>query len=667
MKSAWILAVVLFHAMGTTAWAQTDVTIGTPDTVFTPAAQRIPISYITSYDRDVSTGTWSQSLSYSVTRPRVALNTSGSYSTIDQIGRPGLGGGSGSFAGRLDLRATKNWIVSADGRYNKNTNRDIVAKSTQRQNRLKVSSQYTAQPWRRVGVSAVLSSEFQEDNSLALRPPGLGISRILVLTDANGDSVGVDTFFVARDSTLTTGRQDGLSGQVDWKPNPAIRILTTASGNRIRPTTTSYLGGSEPRSSTFERRVDRSTATEPNDNLQYQTKMTYTGPHGLSTWISLNRTKNDQSYYDRSALRQDVFSVDQRGGSVHLEKSLLRGITFAADGTLSRFLGQYQVRNNRNSLLTTRSGKSSLLYLSPSGLSRASMEFDVDAHKNSRQQTGNGSNVTRFLQASGSHRLSHKISVDGVATASLTSFQYVDSILDQDNARTYANVGGGYRVSDRCSTLVHFSVSRAHSVAIDATRSSNNNVQSTYQMDSALKLGVTPRLSINQIYLLNAVYQIYDFASAESRNVLSRIRRIDTYVADSLFPFATLQLNHNFLFRDFGSFSKPPGGDQRLYRVASHTYVQTISATVNVKPATGVLLFVTQSLSNTRVQSAGPTTINNRWNLSLGATIDRTIIGNANLNGTVQHIAAYDEQVLPTDPRNEQDDWIAGVTLVKAF
>jgi hypothetical protein len=257
--------------------------------------------------------------------------------------------------------------------------------------------------------------------------------------------------------------------------------------------------------------------------------------------------------------------------------------------------------------------------------------------------------------------------VDGVATASLTSFQYVDSILDQDNARTYANVGGGYRVSDRCSTLVHFSVSRGHSVAIDATRSSNNNVQTTYQMDSALKLGVTPRLSINQIYLLNAVYQIYDFASAESKNVLSRIRRIDTYVADSLFPFATLQLNHNFLFRDFGSFSKPPGGDQRLYRVASHTYVQTISATVNMKPTTGVLLFVTQSLSNTRVQSAGPTTINNRWNLSLGATIDRTIVGNANLNGTVQHIAAYDEQVLPTDPRNEQDDWIAGVTLVKTF
>jgi len=294
------------------------------------------------------------------------------------------------------------------------------------------------------------------------------------------------------------------------------------------------------------------------------------------------------------------------------------------------------------------------------------VEFDVDSNRNSRQQTGNGTNVTRFLQATGAHRLSSKLSLDAVGTASLTTFQYVDSVLDQDNQRVYANGGGGYRVSDRCSTLVHFSVSRGHSVALDASRSANNNVQTTYQMDSSMKLGVTPRITISQLYLLNAVYQIYDFAAAESKNVLSRIRRIDTYVSDSLFTFATLQLNHNFLFRDFGTFSRPPGGADRLYRVFSHTYVQTVSATINVRPAYGMLLFATQSLSNTRVTQT-ETTVNNRWNLSLGATVQRTIMGNGDLNGTVQHIEAYDERMLPTDPRNSQSDWIVGVTLLKYF
>jgi len=649
-----------------TAGAQTsDDIVGTSDTIFV-ASLHNPLNYTTSYDRDVSTGTWTQSLNYGFNRPRFALSTAGSYSTVDQLGRPGLGAGAGTFSGRLDLRATKNWVVSADGRFNKSSTRDIVSESTQRQNRLKVSTQYSVAPWRGVGVRAVLSSEFQEDHSLAIRPPGRGVSRILVITDANGDSVGVDTFYVERDSTLTSGRQDGLTGQVDWKPKRWFQMVTSASGNRVRPTTTSHLGGSEQGSSLFQQRIDKVTGSVPNDNLQYQTRMTYSGPRGLVTWVKVNRTKNDQAYYDRTALRQELYSVDQRGGIMHLEQAPLRGLVVSLDGVLNRFFSEYRFRNDRNSLVSTKTGKVAAFF-NPSVLTRAGIEFDIDFHRNSRQQSGNGDNVTRFLQATGAHRLSRKLSLDGVATASLTSFQYVDSVLDQDNARAYANLGGGYQVSERCSTVVHFSVSRGHNVAIDVSRSNNNNVQTTYQMDAAMKLGVTPRLSINQVYLLNAVYQIYDFASAESKNVLSRIRRIDTYVADSLFPFATFQLTHNFLSRDFGSFSRLPGGEERLYRIASETYVQTVSATINLKPITGVVLAATQSLSNTRIKSSGPTTVNNRWNLALGATVDRPILGNATLTGTVQHIGAYDERRSATDPLNEQDDWIAGVTLVKDF
>ena len=641
----------------TVARAQTtEGTIGTPDTVFT-ASTRTPISYITSYDRDVSTGTWSQSLSYSFFRTRVALSTSGNYSTVEQVGRPGLGAGSGSFSGRLDLQATKNWIVSADGRFNKASSRDIVSESNQRQNRLKVSTQYSLAPWKALGVRAVLSSEFQEDHSLALRPPGQGIARVL----ANGD-----TFYVARDSTLTSGRQDGLDGQVDWKPKPWLRMLTTASGNRIRPTTTSHLGGSGAGSSLFEHRTEKVRGIAPNDNYQYQSKTTYNGPRGLLTWLSLSRARSDQAYYDRTALRQEIFSSDRRGADLHLEEPLVRGMVISLDGGLSRFLGQYLFRNTRNSLLSSKTGKASLNY-NPSAASRAGLDFEVDYHRNSRQQNGNGTNVSRFLQATGGHRVTRRLSLDAVATASLTSFQYVDSVLDQDNGRGYVNVGGGYQVSDRCSTLVHFSVSRGHSVAIDPSRSSGNNVQATYQMDASMRLGVTSRLSINQVYLLNALYQIYDAPSAESKNVLSRIRRIDTYMSDSLFQFATIQLIHNFLSRDFGSFSRPAGESQRLYRIFSTTYVQTVSATLNIKPVTGVSMFVTQSLSNTRIASTGGTTLNNRWNLALGATIARTILGDASLNGTVQHIGAYDERNLPTDPMNEQDDWIAGVTFVKDF
>jgi len=243
----------------------TDNVFGTSDSIFTSLV-RNPINYLTSYDRDVSTGTWTQSLSYSINRSRVAIATSASYTTVDQVGRPGLGAGAGTFAGRLDLRAAKNWIVSADGRFNKASSRDITSKSMQRQNRLKVSSQYSLAPWHALGVSAVLSSELQQDHSLAIRPEGQGIARILILKDAKGDSVGVDTFYVQRDSTLTSGRQDGVSGQVDWKPKKWLHVLTSGMGNRVRPTTTSHLGGTDRASSVFENRVDKTTGDAANDN-----------------------------------------------------------------------------------------------------------------------------------------------------------------------------------------------------------------------------------------------------------------------------------------------------------------------------------------------------------------------------------------------------------------
>jgi hypothetical protein len=643
-----------------------EETIGTSDTLFTPPSAPSPIAYVTSYDRDVSTGTWSQSLSYSFFRPRVVFNATGNYATIDQVANLRQSAGSGYISGRLDFRATKNWVLTADGRFNKASSRDPYSESTQRQNRLKVTSQYSLAPVRSLSIRTLLSSEFQEDHALGIRPPGQELTRFLTTFDPSGNPV-VDTFLVQRDSTITTGRQDGLTGVVDWKPTMWFQMVTTATGDRVRPTTKSHLGGFESGSPTFGQRLT-SAPGSINDNLQYQTKMTYRGQRGLLSTLSLTRVRSDQEYYDRSALIQERLSLDQRGGILHAEQSLARVFLVSVDGILRRSFSQYRSRDNRNSLVKTKSMKTGLLY-TPSPRSRAGLEFDVDHNRNSRQQNGNGSNVSRFAQATGGRQVSKKLSLEGTATASLTSFKYErgDSVLDQDNARGYVNVGGSYQVSASCNTVVHFSTTRGHNVAIDPARSSNNNVQSTYQMDASLRLDVNPRIKISQIYVLNALYQIYDQASAESKNTLSRIRRIDTTVSDSLFEFASLQLIHNFLSRDFGTFSRQPGETERVYRVASETFVQTVSATLNLRPAPGFVLFATQSLSNTRVNSPFGNAHTNRWNLQTGASVNRTILGDATLQGTATHIGAYDERQVPGAPLNEQDDWVAGVTFSKQF
>jgi hypothetical protein len=47
--------------------------------------------------------------------------------------------------------------------------------------------------------------------------------------------------------------------------------------------------------------------------------------------------------------------------------------------------------------------------------------------------------------------------------------------------------------------------------------------------------------------------------------------------------------------------------------------------------------------------------------------VNRDIFGGANLNGSLQHISAYDEVNAVTPLASPVGYWIAGATLVKAF
>jgi hypothetical protein len=648
----------------------TDNPLGGADTLFAHVG-RTPISYLTSYERDVSTGTWTQTLSYSLTRPRFLFSTSGIYSAVDYTGGQGLGSSNGDITGRLSFRAVKNLYLNLDGDYGKLSSHDIVSESTQRRDRLKISTQYNVTPIRTLTVRTFLSSEFQQDHTLTVRPLGFESARTYPVVNGLGDTVRTDTIFVTdqRDSTFMSGRQDGMTGQVEWKPKPWFDMLTDVSGSRVTPKTDSFLRDfGRASDNTPAQHVTPNEFESPNDNTSYRTKLTYAGAHATLSTLTLNMGRSNQQFFEQLLRSQEHLSNDQRRAALHVERSAFRGAIISMDGTLDRSLSVYTLRANRSSLVAGKSLQASLAY-NPSYKTRAGLTFNLDDHRNSRQQTGNGLNHNRFLSANSAYRLTRRLGVDAVGTVSLSSYQYADSVLDQDNLRSYLSLGGGYQVSAACSTTVHFSRNQGHVVAIDASRSGNNNVQSTYQLDATLRVGLGPKLAVSQNYLLNAVYQIYDAGAAESRNVLSRIRRIDTTFADSIFTFATLQFVHNFLFRDSGSYTRASPGEGRAYSVGSETYQQSVSAALNVRPAAGVQMFATQSLGDTKTRfpATGVKSVNNRWTLALGATVNRTILGNANLNGTVQHVGAYTERQTPADVLQEQNDWIAGVTLTKDF
>ena len=664
-------AITLISFLGAQAAMCQTEDLGGVDTLFLHPKQT-PVTYITTYDRDVSSGTWIQSLNYTMAKTRYLLSLDGNSNATEFFTGSGLGSGSGAFDGSVFFVPTRNWVVGVNGTFNKISSTDPISQSTQRQNRLKVTSQYTVKPVREVDLRAALFSEFQQDHTLTLRPLGQEKTKYFTVYNALGDSIGVDSLFVRdqRDSTYMSGRNDGMTLQADWKLNPRLRIISNANGSRVQPVTNSYLrdigrdvGGAQAEHRDFTR------YESPNSNLNFDSKATYTGFRGLQTWLWLKRLKSSQQYFDKLSRTQEGLDLDRRSAQLHVEQSPWAGVQVTLDGLVDRNLSQYTVRTSRTSLVSGRSFKGTVGY-NPSVLTRAGLEFDLERHQNSRQSaSANGANVSHFLQATGAHRLTSRLSVDLVSSMSLTSFQYDDHVLDRDNLRSYINVGGGYQVSARCSTTVHFSTSRGHSVALDPSQSGDNNVQNTYQMDATLRLRLTPCTGIEQNYSLNAFYQIYDASAAESKNILSRIRRIDTTLNDSLFPFAQLQLRHNFLFFDTGSYRRLTPEESRRYSVTSQTYQQTLAASLILKPITGIDLFVIQSLGNisTNVPAIAATTISTRWNLAVGANVLRGMRDGSELRGTVQHVGGYTEQRLPTDPLNEQNDWIVSAQYTKPF
>jgi len=628
-----------------------------PDTLFRAPSMPGP-DYLTVYDRDNTRSNWTQNLTYTRNSRRFAISANGNITTQELSGFENKST-FGQFSGRVSARLTRRWVVSMDGRHNMSATTDGSRDAESRRNRLQFRSQYTLNPTDGLTLVGAISSEFRRDHDLAERR---------TLKQAFTAPGVVDTLRVQRDSSFTTGRQDGLLGSMDWRPKAWLSVNGTANVSRVRPTQFSlvrdftnaqggsgggYVVGSPQRTN------------EPTDNAAYTSKISFTKFRGHTFDVNLSKSALDQSTFDKQLRGQERASFDRNSGSFRLQ-SVFRGkYSLIVDGTLVRSERVYALRTNYTSLVRTRQLSSTAGYSDAN--TRFSTSFSVGRNRSERQTTGNGTILDRMLSANGYRKVSGRLAVDATAAVSLQTAKYEDERSDQDVTRINLNAGGGYRVSAACSTTVHFSTTRSHGIFIDPSASSTNAVQSTYQMNATMRLQVSRTFWLNQNYLLSADYRVFDFT--EDQNFLNRVRRIDTDIIDTVFSFAYVRLTHNFIFRDQGTYSRDFGEASRQYRVAVETYDQTLAATVGIKVARGVRLSAMQSLLNQRNHylADDSRTLRNRWNLTGGIEIERPVWNGALLSGAIRHIGSYDEQVLPNTPNNEEAYWIAGITFQKQF
>jgi len=636
------------------------------DTVFVEQP-REPVTYTTSYDRNVSRGYWSQVLNYYHNTRRAAFSLDGNMNAVQGVRGLESNGLDGSLSGRVNLKVTNRWIWSLDGRGLMFSNGDNFSKTDRRQNRFQVRTQYSANPWRQLSAVGILFSEFQQEQSIGARTiPGNPFEVI-----DSSQAVWDTTFYRAhttRDSSYTSGRRDGMSGSLRWTPAASLEVKGSGSGtylgSKTRTLTRDFYALSAGEGAAL-RQDSLGISKAPNGDRRFDSNITFTGVRRTNMTLALSEIDGDQEYYLLTKRDQEHLSYGSRGATLHLDHAPLPGGMITIDATVGRSLREYILQKNLNSLVNTRNIVANLAIYRAT--SRASLGFQVGRARNDRQITQNGTIINRAMNAGAGKRVTQRLWLDATGNVTLYSRTYDDKISNRDDVRGYVNVGGGYLVSPSCSTAVHFSTNRSHAVAIDARSSAGNNVQTTYQMDALLKLQVSRSFSILQFYQINANYQIYDYD--EPRNTLTRIRRVDTLLSDSLFTFGFIRLTHNFFFQDRGSYTRDPGEDVRKYGVSQHVYQQNVGVTLGVRPVPGITFSATQSLANTKNYFPTPSqnSKKNRWNLNLSAVVDRELPGAMSLQGTVQHIGEYTERPSYLTSIEVVGYWLASATLTKTF
>ncbi len=643
---------ILFAAAGVLPARAQDATVAEPD----PSLKPLSTTYGTSYDRDRSRALWSQSISIGSYTKHATFNAGGTVTTQDYL-TSNSKSTMGSLNGMLSFNVTRRLAAILTGSYGMNSSRDGLSGLDNRDNRLNAKAQYNyIGP--RGSVRADVYTEFEQKHDRG-RSDGVKFS------DDFDDPDRVDSTLVHRDSSYTSSRMDGVSGEYQWSPRPWLRLIGTAQGYRTHPTITStsrtFLHARDSTSFGYvQESVERSQ--NPTGNTDFNQTVSFTKLRLTTINVSGQRRRLAQSYYDKQRAAQEDAEFETNAGTLHFDTAIVRRFSLYTDATLTRRLNVFTLNRNRTQLARDQKLFSSLTYADSSA--RATVTFQLDRSRTELNPSVSGLEVSRNLGGNGQVRTGRRLVLDAMASVSLLSNDFEKDQNDRDIQRTTLSVGGGYMLTPVCSTTVHFTRIGSHTVNLDPQVSSSNAQTTSYQMNATLQYLPNRNFSLRQSYVLSAEYRILDFA--EVQNSLRRVRRIDTDVADTLLSVVIMRLTHNFVFQDQGTYARLGGNADRLYRIASRSYDQTLTATAGLKIAPGVTFLATQSLLNNRtyVLVSGTKTTQNTWKLNIGLEARRSLDGGIGIIGAVRRIEEYVEGSNIIQPRR---DWVAGVSFQKVF
>lgn len=633
-----------------------------------PAESLVLPAYRTTYDLNHTRELWGQDLSYSLKHGRTSFNLTGALDTQSFL-KSESKSTVGSIEGSLNYGLVGTWQLVLAGDYAMNSSLDrtratsarppTLSSLESRDNRLSIGTQYLFYPVRHMFTFLNLSTEFEQKHD---RSSNDKIDRADTL-NTPGEA---DTSRAQRDSSYTTSRKDAFQAEIRWPATRWLQLHQNTLAYRTEPTIASFKRG-------FNHALDGSgggyvvpenqKTTNPSGNLRFTGDATIS--RGMSKLVVTGTSSSlQQSYFDKQRSQQENTRFNSTLGTFTFDTHFWGHLNLHSEGSTSRNLNRYELASFQTTLLHSQHALALLTILDSTF--NANLNFSVDRTRTELHPASNGVSVNRTLGGLFQWRKSRRLVLDGNGSANLQGNDYENDKNDRDDVNNFFSLGGGYMLTPACSTTVHFSRGWKHGVALDPSFSGGNAVTTTYQMNATLVYLPTRNFSLRQAYLINAEYRILDYVDTLSS--LSRARRVDTDIADTLWSWGFVGLSHNFVFRDSGIYAHYGGQSNRSYNVATRTYDQTVTATVGAKLAPGVLFFAAHTLINNRAEGLARKTRTNQntFKLNLSLQVFRTLDNGFEIDGALRRLGEYVEGHLDSKD-STRDEWVAGVSVRKAF
>jgi hypothetical protein len=230
------------------------------------------------------------------------------------------------------------------------------------------------------------------------------------------------------------------------------------------------------------------------------------------------------------------------------------------------------------------------------------------------------------------------------AEGRLTQSFYDDARLDRDELWWLLDGAVGYRPISALDTKLRAQYQQRKVINIASTSSINNNTQNTYKVEAEVNYQVTPVVRASQRYTMTADYAFYDFN--ENNNGLVRTTEVRTNVTSTVGSKVNLALEHDYRFKDNGSYVRSGTTGIRAYSKRQVEIFQYMTITTGYQFSEEFNVFSSERLEARRtsqVTGSTPPTIVRRFEFHGGMELDHKFSEEFTINSRIEQVRSSAE------------------------